>query len=110
MSNRENKLLVVEDKADFGIYVWRLPNGDFFKDDDGNTLNVPSKKYDISKMKALSDAAAYYGQPEGEAVFLPGVGRATESQYAEDLERMKNGFTPYGDTSNWRELFRNAGK
>lgn len=108
MLNKENKLQVVEDKSNFGLYVWRLPNGEFFQDDDGNTLNVPAMKYDIKKMKALADAAAYYGKPEGEAVFLPGTGRATDSQYREDIERMASGYTPYGDTSNWRELFRNA--
>jgi hypothetical protein len=110
MSNKQNKVQVVGDKSTYGIYVWRLPNGDFFQDDDGNTLNVPSVKYDIQKMKALSDAAAYYGQPQGEAVFLAGTGRATDDQYREDIERMASGYTPYGDTSNWRELFRNARK
>lgn len=110
MANRENKLQVVEDKSNFGIYVWQLPNGDFFEDDEGNTLNVPSMKYDVQKMKALADAAAYYGKPEGQPVFLPGTGRATETQYREDIERMASGLTPYGDTGNWRELFRNAGK
>ena len=108
MSKRQNKLQVVEDTANFGIYVWILPNGEPFMDDDGNTLNVPSMQYDITKMKQLADAAAYYGKPDGTAKFMPGVGRATDAQYKEDLERMSNGLTPYGDTSNWRELFRNA--
>ena len=108
MSKRQNKLQVVEDTANFGIYVWILPNGEPFMDDDGNTLNVPSMQYDIAKMKQLADAAAYYGKPDGTAKFMPGVGRATDDQYREDVERMASGLTPYGDTSNWRELFRNA--
>lgn len=110
MTNRENKLVVVENKSQYGLYVWQLPNGEIFKDDDGNMLNVPSMQFDIKKMKQLADAAAYYGKPEGKAVFMPGVGRASETQYAEDIERMKSGLTPYGDTSNWRELFNNARK
>lgn len=110
MSKRENKLQVVENKSSYGLYVWILPNGEPFMDDQGNTLNVPSMQYDIQKMKALADAAAYYGQPEGQAMFMPGVGRATDTQYKEDIERMASGLTPYGDTGNWRELFRNAGK
>lgn len=108
MQNKKHKVQAVGDGSNYGIYVWMLPNGEFFQDDDGNTLNVPSMKYDIQKMKSLQDAAAYYGKPEGKAVFIPGVGRATDTQYAEDIERMKSGLTPYGDTSNWRELFRNA--
>lgn len=110
MSNKQNKLQVVESTANYGIYVWILPNGEPFQDDDGNTLNIPSMQYDIKKMKQLADAAAYYGKPDGQALFMPGVGRATEAQYQEDVERMASGYTPYGDTGNWRELFKNARK
>jgi hypothetical protein len=110
MSKNKNKVQAVESTAEYGIYVWILPNGEPFMDDDGNTLNVPSVKYDIKKMKALADAAAYYGHPDGQAMFMPGVGRATATQYQEDIERMASGYTPYGDTGNWRELFKNARK
>lgn len=108
MSNQENKIQVVENKSSHGIYVWILPNGQPFMDDDGNTLNVPSVQYDISKMKSLADAAAYWGKPEGTAKFMPGVGRASDNQAREDIERMAQGLTPYGDTENWKELFNNA--
>lgn len=108
MSKQENKIQVVENKSSHGIYVWILPNGEPFMDDDGNTLNVPSVQYDISKMKSLADAAAYWGKPEGTAKFMPGVGRASENQAREDIERMAQGLTPYGDTENWKELFNNA--
>lgn len=108
MSNRQQQVQIVQDKSEYGLYVWKLPNGQLFEDDRGNTLNVPSMKYDISKMKKLAEAAAYYGKPEGEAVFMAGVGRATDDQRREDVERMAQGLTPYGDTSNWREVFQNA--
>jgi hypothetical protein len=64
-------------------------------------------KYDVIKMNKLAEAAAYYGRPEGEAVFLGGVGRATEAEYQQDVQRMAEGLTPYGDTENWKELFAN---
>lgn len=107
MNNGKNGLVAVESKAEYGIYVWILPNGEPFTDGDGNTLNVPSTKYDIKRMKQLSDAASHYGQPEGEAKFMPGVGRVTDSEAKEDIERMAEGLTPYGDTDNWKELFAN---
>jgi hypothetical protein len=110
MSKRQQKVKAVESTAEYGIYVWKLPNGNFFQDDDGNTLNVPSVKFDIQKMKSLSDAAAYYGQPEGTAVFMAGVGRSTEDQSREDVQRMAEGLTPYGDTDNWREVFQKNGR
>lgn len=108
MSQSKNKLTVVEDKSKHGIYVWILPNGEPFMDDQGNTLNVPSVQYDVKKMKQLAEAAAYWGQPDGSPKFMPGVGRVTDTQAREDKERMIEGLTPYGDTQNWRELFRNA--
>ena len=43
---------------------------------------------------------------------MPGVGRVTDDQAREDIDRMAEGLTPYGDTGNWKELFaneRNAG-
>jgi hypothetical protein len=108
MSNQNQKLTVVEDKSKYGIYVWILPNGEPFMDDDGNTLNVPSVQFDIQKMKSLAEAAAYWGKPDGSPKFMPGVGRVTDEQAREDVQRMAEGLTPYGDTENWKELFLNA--
>jgi hypothetical protein len=108
MSNTKNKVSAVESKAEYGIYVWILPNGEPFIDDHGNTLNVPSRKYDISKMKSLADAAKYWGKPEGEAKFMAGVGRVSDDASREDHERMAEGLTPYGDTENWKEVLQNA--
>jgi hypothetical protein len=71
MSKPKNKVQTVQSSAEYGIYVWELPNGTTFQDDQGNTLNVPARKYDITKMKQLADAAAYWGKPEGKAVFMP---------------------------------------
>lgn len=107
MSNMNQKIKAVESTAEYGLYVWKLPNGEYFTDGDGNTLNVPSMKFDIQKMNRLAEAAAYYGAPDGQAFFMAGVGRATDSMLAEDTERMASGLTPYGDTDNWRELFAN---
>jgi hypothetical protein len=110
MSQRKQKVVPVESNAEYGIYVWKLPNGRLFQDDDGNTLNVPSIKFDISKMKSLAEAAAYYGQPDGTPEFMAGVGRSTDDQAREDVQRMAEGLTPYGDTDNWREVFQKNGR
>lgn len=107
MSNKK-KIKPIRNPEKFGIYAWQLPNGDLFKDDMGNVLNIPSKEHDIEKMNKLSKAAAYWGKPDGKPVFMPGVGRVTESEYEEDMERMISGLTPYGDTGAWREEFSNA--
>ena len=110
MNNNKNGVQAVESSADYGIYVWILPNGEPFKDDEGNTLNIPSMRHDIKNMSLLAKSAAYWGKPDGVAKFMPGVGRVTDSEAQEDIERMANGLTPYGDTDNWKEIFANERK
>lgn len=100
------KLSIVQDKSKHGIYVWRLPDGSLFTDDDRNVLNIPSERGDITKMAEIRKAAAYYGQPDGEAIFIPGVGRVSEEEYQEDVERMNSGLLTYGDTGAWRDASR----
>lgn len=106
MTLKNAKLSVVEDSTPYGIYVWLLPNGEVFKDDDGNVLNIPSIRGDIEKMFNITQAAKHYGQPDGTPVFIPGVGRVSEEEYQEDLYRMSDGMTPYGDTGAWRDAER----
>lgn len=101
MSNRKKlkrpRITRVQENAniDWGVYVWRnKSDGRIFRDDDDNVLNIPSRRFDMEKMKIIQDAAAHYGQPEGEAVFVPGAQRATEESYKNQIERMKNGELP----------------
>jgi|TARA_R110000823_G_scaffold289191_1_gene407595 hypothetical protein len=101
MSNRKKlkrpRITRVQENAntDWGVYVWRnKSDGRIFRDDDNNVLNIPSRRMDIAKMKIIQDAAAHYGQPEGEAVFVPGAQRATEESYKHQIERMKDGQLP----------------
>jgi len=110
MNNNKQGVEAVESNAQYGLYVWILPNGEPFKDDDGNMLNIPSMKHDIKKMSLLSKSAAYWGKPDGVAKFMPGVGRVSDTQAREDIDRMAEGLTPYGDTDNWKELFANERK
>lgn len=100
-------LEVVRDKSNFGVYVWLLPdNRGIFKDDDDNVLNIPAERGDITKMAEIRKAASYYGEPDGQAVFIPGIGRVTEEEYQEDKYRMENGLLSYGDTGAWRDAAR----
>jgi len=106
MTLKNVRLSVVKDQSPYGIYVWELPNGEIFKDDDGNVLNIPSLDGDLEKMKNIQQAAAYYGQPEGKALFVPGVGRVSEEEYQQDIYRMSEGETPYGDIGAWKDAGR----
>ena len=80
--------------VDLGIYVWKMPNGQYVGDEDGNIMHIPSRIGDITKMKALADAARYYGVGEGRAVFIPGGRAVTDSEYEDQAARAKEGLTP----------------
>jgi hypothetical protein len=79
---------------DWGLYFWRLPSGHLFKDQDGNLLNIPSMRGDLSKISELRKAAAHYGEPDGDAWFYAGIKRATDEEFSEQQERLKSGLIP----------------
>ena len=90
----ETKVTLIDKKYDWGLYVWKRSNGRWFTDGSGNILNIPSMKGDLSKIAELKKAAAYHGEPEGEAIFFPGLNRVTDEEYAEQKQRMLEGLIP----------------
>jgi len=90
----KSKATFIPKDYDWGLYFWRLPSGHLFHDNEGNLLNIPAIKHDLSKIAELRKAAAYYGQPEGEPWFYPGIRRATDEQLSEQKDRLKAGLIP----------------
>jgi hypothetical protein len=91
----KTKIQVVNDNiTNIGVYVWQKANGKFFTDGDNNVLNIPARKGDQSKIDELTKAAAYYGQPEGKAVFFEGTARITDEEYSVQKDRMAQGYIP----------------
>jgi hypothetical protein len=90
----ETKVTLIEKNYDWGIYVWKKSNGKWFTDGNGNILNIPSMKGDISKIAELKQAAAYYGEPDGSPYFFAGMARVTDEEYSEQVDRMKAGLIP----------------
>ena len=90
----KTRIKAIDKMYDWGIYVWKKQNGKWFTDGQGNILNIPSMKGDISKIAELKKAAAYYGEPDGEAIFFPGLNRVTDEEYAEQKQRMMEGLIP----------------
>lgn len=87
----KTKISEVKPDVNWGLYMWKLPNGRLFQDGQGNYLNIPSRKYDVEKIAEIRKAAAYYGKPEGEPHFEPGVNRATDEERAEQEDMLKAG-------------------
>lgn len=91
----QTKVQMVNDGiVDYGVYVWQKSNGKFFTDGDNNVLNIPAHRNDQSKIDELTKAAAYYGEPDGKAVFFEGTARITDEEYSVQADRLKQGLIP----------------
>jgi hypothetical protein len=90
----KSKATFIPKGYDWGLYFWRLPDGHLFHDGQGNLLNIPAMKHDLSKIAELRKAAAHYGQPDGEPWFYAGIKRATDEEFNEQQERLKAGLLP----------------
>lgn len=90
----KSKIKVIDKNYDWGIYVWKKSNGKWFTDGQGNILNIPSRRGDLSKLTELKNAAAHYGEPDGEAVFFAGLNRISDEEYSEQKQRMSEGLIP----------------
>ena len=90
------KLSVVQENAhiDWGIYIWKKANGKPFTDGNGNVLNIPSHRGDAFQIRKLQQAAKELGQEEGSYEFYPGMGRISDEEYSEQIDRMKQGLIP----------------
>jgi hypothetical protein len=86
--------VIKEEFSLFGTYVWMKPNGKPFTDGSGNALSIEGMKDDKSKIKELADAAKYWGQPEGRAVFYPNMRKISDEEHSEQVDRMKQGLIP----------------
>ncbi len=95
---------VIDKHYDWGLYVYKKADGRWFTDGQGNVLNIPSMRGDISQISKLKTAAIHNGDAgDGEAVFVPGLTRISEEEHSEQLERMKNGLIPsMNDLGAWK--------
>lgn len=76
-----------------GIYVWRLPNGDFLADG-LDILSIRAQRGDIKAMSEISKAARGYGYPDGTPVFQEGYRKITDAEFEMQYERLMNGLVP----------------
>lgn len=96
------KVRVIENNAEYGLYVWKMENGKIFGDGDGNFMNIPARKYDIQAINRITQAAAHYGAGPGKAQFMAGVTRISDEEHSVQVDRMKNGMIASEfDTGAW---------
>lgn len=100
-------LVKVKNDQSYGLYVWMMDNGKPFGDSNGNVMNIPGRLYDLDAMSQITKAAQYYGAPSGRPKFMAGVTRASEMQYTEELDRMREGLIPSEtDIGAWQDAQR----
>jgi hypothetical protein len=111
MQNPKPRLTVIEKQGEYGLYVWQTPEGKIVTDGNGNTMNIPARLGDLEAISKITKAAAYYGFPEGKAVFRAGQRRVTDEEYSEQLDRMKEGYIPSEtDLGAWYEAAKGIGR
>jgi hypothetical protein len=89
-----SKITVLDKQYDWGIYFWKKANGKPFTDGNGSVLNIPSHRGDAIQIQKLVNEATNLGQGDGSYEFMPGVSRVSDDEYAEQVDRMKNGLIP----------------
>jgi hypothetical protein len=91
----KTKIQVIEEPfSNAGLYVWVKPDGKAFTGGNNDPLCIESMRGDQSKIDELTKAAAYYGQPEGQAIFFPNQKMVSEETHSEQVDRMANGLIP----------------
>jgi hypothetical protein len=91
-----SKLSLVDEgkNINWGIYIWKKANGKPFTDGNNSVLNVPSHRGDMIQIQKLVNEARALGQEDGSYEFYPGMGRISEEEYTEQIDRMKQGLIP----------------
>lgn len=87
--------VVRDDVFDWGVYAWRMPDGKVLGNDQGDMLNIPSMKGDITKQRMLQNYVNHeLGIFKGEPYFMEGVMRLTEDEHQDQMQQMLEGKTP----------------
>lgn len=81
-------------EAPYGMYVWQTPDGEVLADSEGRFMHVFCEEGNKESIAALADAARYYGEPEGKAVYWSGKRPITDEEYEHQLDRAKAGLVP----------------
>lgn len=93
MNVNKSKVSLVNEH-EYGVYVWYTEDGRRVEDSDGNVMNIPARLNDPEAIKAITEAAHYYGVPGGKAVFLGGRRPVTDSEYEDQNARLRAGLVP----------------
>jgi hypothetical protein len=87
----------IVEEVPYGMYVWETTkDGETWivQDDDENVMNVFCMKGDRRAIDAITQAAKYYGFPEGRAIWLSGKRRIDDEELEYQMAREAFGLEP----------------
>jgi len=90
----KSNVKLIDNVYEWGVYLWQLPNGHLFHDGSGSFLSIQAYKDDLEAIGKLRKAAAYHGQPDGKPWWQSGGRQVSESEYSEQVDRLKEGYIP----------------
>lgn len=90
----KNPRVSVVDEVEYGTYLWKMPDGSYVSDGNENFLAIQSMRNDLSRITKLSAEARSYGIEEGGPVFFPGMRMISDAEYAEQKDRLAQGYIP----------------
>ena len=82
------------EEYNWGIYVWKTPEGKVIKNDNGDFLIINSIKNDKDQIEKLERAAKSLGVESGSPIFLSGHRPVSEEQYEYQKSRLSMGLVP----------------
>ena len=111
MNSGKSKATPLQRKWTWGLYVWKMPNGSFLSDGEGNFMNIPAIEHDIEAIAKLRNAARHYGIEVGEPVFLSGTNRISDEEHSVQRDRFAQGLIPSeNDLGAWLDAKRGNDK
>lgn len=81
----------VVDEIPYGVYIAKTSEGKYIANQDGDLLNIVSKKNDIRRILQLKEVAKGFGFENIQVEFRAGARRITEDEFQEQLERQAEG-------------------
>lgn len=83
----------VQEQDGYGVFLWRLPNGNYLADTQRRMLSCNGFRGDITVMAAMARAAAEAGFPDGQAVWEKAL-KVSDEEYEEQEAELLAGRTP----------------
>lgn len=84
----------VVEEASYGVYVWKMPDGRWVGDDDGNFLSISAMRGDVKRIGQLANTVRSYGVEVGAPLFLSGHRKVSDEEYDRQKFRMDMGLLP----------------